>query len=117
MITKIIDMAVMVSDAAAAAKWYGEKLGFRTSSLEGHGHWVTAAPESSQTVLHLCEGPLEPGNTGIAFDCADIDRTYEELSSKGVEFTSKPEDRGWGKFAMFRDPYGNEFWLVHEEHA
>ena len=113
MIKKIVDMAVMVSDAAAAAKWYSEKLGFKTVSSEGH--WITVAPEGSQTVLHLCEAKLEPGNTGIAFSSDDIDRTYEELTSRGVEFTSKPEDKGWGKFAMFRDPSGNEFWLLGNE--
>ncbi len=110
MIKKIGDVAVMVSNATEASKWYTEKLGF--SLLSHEGHWVTVGPEGSQTVLHLCEGKLEPGNTGIGFDSDDLDRTYGELTSKGVEFTRKPADEGWGKYAMFRDPYGNEFWLV-----
>ncbi len=112
MIKKIIDVAVMVSDAGAAAKWYNEKLGFKISSSDGH--WVTVSPEGSQTVIHLCEGKLEPGNTGIAFSSDDVDRTYSELLSKGVEFSKKPGDDGFGKYAVIRDPSGNEFWLFGE---
>jgi predicted enzyme related to lactoylglutathione lyase len=63
-------------------------------------------------VLHLCETkPPEKGNTGIAFYVDDLDKTYMEMSSKGVEFTTKPKKTEWGSYAMFKDLDGNEFWL------
>ena len=71
MIKKIIDVAVMVSDAGAAAKWYNEKLGFKISSSDGH--WVTVSPEGSQTVIHLCEGKLEPGKVFMCAHCGHTD--------------------------------------------
>ncbi|MDG6998739.1 MAG: VOC family protein, partial [Nitrososphaerota archaeon] len=42
----------------------------------------------------------------------DIQKTYAELSGKGVKLTVKPRDDGWGLYAMFKDPDGNVFWLM-----
>jgi len=107
----IVDVAVVVSDANKSADWYKEKLGFEIRDKEGH--WVTVAPKGSEVVLHLCESkPLEQGNTGIAFSVDDLDSVYKELSGKGVEFTVKPTKEEWGSYAMFKDPDGNEFWLM-----
>jgi len=107
----IVDVAVVVSDANKSADWYREKLGFEIRDKEGH--WVTVAPKGSEVVLHLCESkPLEQGNTGIAFSVDDLDSVYKELSGKGVEFTVKPTKEEWGSYAMFKDPDGNEFWLM-----
>ena len=111
MFKSIVDVAVVVSDANKSADWYKEKLGFEIRDKEGH--WVTVAPKSSEVVLHLCESkPLEQGNTGIAFSVDDLDSVYKELSGKGVEFTVKPTKEEWGSYAMFKDPDGNEFWLM-----
>ncbi|MDG7006452.1 MAG: hypothetical protein JRM86_05905, partial [Nitrososphaerota archaeon] len=68
MLSKEFTVAVMVSDAKKSASWYADKLGFETSV---EGHWVTAAPKGANCRLHLCEGKLEPGNTGIGFYSPD----------------------------------------------
>ncbi len=110
MIKSIIDVAVVVSDPAKSADWYKDKLGLEIRDKEDH--WVTVAPKGSDVVLHLCQTtPLEPGNTGIAFRVDDLDKAYQEMSGKGVEFTLKPKKAEWGYYAMFKDPDGNEFWL------
>ena len=54
---------------------------------------------------------VEPGNTGIGFRVDDIDKSFNEMVAKGVEFTVKPTKAEWGTFAMFKDPDGNEYWL------
>ena len=111
MIKSIIDVAVVVSDESKSAEWYKEKLGLEIR--ERQDHWVTVAPKGSDVVLHLCKTtPLEQGNTGIAFRADDLDKAYKEMSSKGVEFTVKPTKEEWGYYAMFKDPDGNEFWLL-----
>lgn len=114
MITKLGSVAVVVSDAKKAAEWYTKTLGFELVSSEDH--WVTVRAGGSDTVIHLCQGPpLEPGNTGILFECDDVEKTYRELRERGVVFTKPPRDEGWGVYAMFRDPDGNEFWLAESE--
>ena len=113
MINSIMDVAIVVSNAKKSAEWYKEKLGLELR--ENEGHWITMAPKGSNVVLHLCETtPLEKGNTGIAFHVDDLDKTYKEMSGKGVEFTTKPKKTEWGSYAMFKDPDGNEFWLYPE---
>ena len=113
MIKSVVDIAVVVSNANKSAEWYKEKLGMEIRDKEGH--WVTVAPKGSTVVLHLCEtAPLEQGNTGIALSVDDLDKAYEEMSGKGVDFTKKPAKTEWGTFAMFKDPDGNEFWLYPE---
>jgi len=110
MIKSILDVAVVVSNSNKAVEWYKEKLGFEIRSQEGH--WVTVAPKGSDVVFHLCETtPLEQGNTGIGLQVDDLDKVYEELSGKGVEFTQKPKKTDWGTSAKFKDLDGNEFWL------
>lgn len=110
MIKSFSSAAIVVSSGKRALRWYTQTLGFRTVDKEGH--WITVVPRGGKTVLHLCESKrLERGNTGIGFVVDDIDKTYSQLSRKGVRFTQKPIDRGWGKYAMFADPDGNVFWL------
>ena len=110
MIQSIIDVAIVVSKAGKSAEWYRDMLGLEIRSQEGH--WVTVAPKGSDVVIHLCEGELEPGNTGIAFRVNNLDETYSELTKKGVEFTVKPTKEEWGSYAMFKDPDGNVFWIM-----
>ena len=48
----------------------------------------------------------------IVFGTDDIQRTYKELSARGVEFTQAPSEESWGSQAQFVDQDGNGFVLV-----
>ena len=48
----------------------------------------------------------------IVFGTDDCFAAYEELKSKGIEFTRPAGERGYGVDAAFRDPSGNEFRLL-----
>lgn len=110
---EIGSVAVVVSDGRKAAKWYEDKLGFEIRDDEGH--WITVAPKGSGLLLHLCEGDeLEPGNTGFGFYVKDAKREEEALRKKGVDFTKPVTKVSWGTYGMFKDPDGNEFWLLQE---
>ena len=111
MIKKVGSIAVVVRDEKKAANWFKTKLGFEIKNQMEH--WVTVIPKGARgPELHLCKTrPLEKGNTGIAFTTDNLDKTYQELSKKGVKFTVKPKDEGWGPYAMFADLDGNVFWL------
>jgi catechol 2,3-dioxygenase-like lactoylglutathione lyase family enzyme len=95
MFSKSFSVAVMVSDAKKSAKWYKSKLGFNASGAT----WK----------LHLCEGKLEPGNTGIAFYVEDLEKAVASLKKKDVNFSKDYTKAEWGEFASFDDPDGNVF--------
>ena len=113
-IERFRSVAVVVSDEKKAKEWYRDTLGFEVQ--EDEGHWVVVGPPGSSTGIHLCRGEtLEPGNTGILFLADDIEKTYEDLKGKGVEITRELGKAEWNEkiqYAMFKDPDGNEFWLM-----
>jgi catechol 2,3-dioxygenase-like lactoylglutathione lyase family enzyme len=108
------DVAVVVSNVKASAKWWTKNLGFSTFTLGGSGHAVLVAPPGERFILHLCAGfaPLEPGDTGIAFVTDDMDTLVKRMNKGAVEFPEPPKVEKWGKSAKFADPDGNIFWLL-----
>lgn len=70
-------------------------------------------------MIHLC-GKCEDwgndspgGQTGIFIRCDDKEATYKDLKSRGVKFKVELTEAPWGggKYAIFQDPDGNEFWM------
>jgi predicted enzyme related to lactoylglutathione lyase len=45
---------------------------------------------------------------GLFFSSDDVQTSYEELKSRGVEFQGKPEQQPYGIDVGFRDPSGNQ---------
>lgn len=41
----------------------------------------------------------------------NVEKTYEDLSARGVEFHQPPKKEHWGTSAIFQDPDGNVFAL------
>jgi catechol 2,3-dioxygenase-like lactoylglutathione lyase family enzyme len=113
MIDGYTDVAVVVSDAQKARKWYVEKLGFKVVLDKGHAICVSPNVAEGGLYLHLCGdkyAPLEPGNTGIGFTADDFDKTCDDMEQKGVKFAMRTNEDGY-KVARFLDPDGNEYWL------
>ena len=110
----LADVAVVVSDARASAKWWTKNLGFSTYTVGGAGHAILVAPPGERFALHLCEGfaPVEPGNSGVAFVTDEIDGLVARMLRAGVEFPEPLRKEEWGKMAKFADPDGNVFWLL-----
>ena len=50
--------------------------------------------------------------SGIFLTTDDCRASYEELKSRGVEFTDEPEERPYGIDCGFRDPSGNHMRLT-----
>ena len=116
MFNSIGSVAVLVNDAKKSSEWYNDKLGFEVSI---HGHWVEVKPKGSTSVIHLCEKNEDWGNdtpggqTGIFIKTDDKEKTYKEMKKRGVEFAVELQKASWGpgKYAIFKDPDGNEFWM------
>lgn len=113
-ISQIATIAVMVSDENKAKEWYTEKLNFEIMSNEPH--WIVVGPKGSSTGLHLCpDAELEPGNQGIVLRADDIEKTYKELKKNGIEFVRELSGSEWDesmRYAIFKDPDGNEFSIM-----
>ena len=62
-------------------------------------HWVTVIPKGARGAeIHLCKTkPLEKGNTGIAFQTENRDRTYSESRQKGRKVHGKAQGRWLGE--------------------
>ncbi len=115
-ISQIATIAVMVSDENKAKEWYKKKLKFEVRSNEPH--WIVVCPKGSFTGFHLCpDAELETGNQGIVLKADNIEKTCKELKDNGVEFVRELLPAEWDeniRYAVFKDPDGNEFWLMPE---
>ena len=133
MIQKLSHATIYVLDQEQALDFYTNKLGFEVRmdvSMDGGFRWLTVGPKSQpelEIILfavkpagmfdeaaagHL-RAILEQGALGAgAFDTDDCRATYTELSAKGVEFLSPPQEQPYGVEAIFRDNSGNWFSLT-----
>ena len=124
-----------VHDQDEALDFYTKKLGMEvrsdvTLAELGNFRWLTVGPPRQpdiSIVLMAIPGPpvMDPetaqqvktlmakGFAGtVFFTTDDVQGDYEELKSRGVEFTEEPEERPYGIDAGFRDPSGNSFRLT-----
>ena len=116
MITHLKFAGIPTRDQDRALAFYTEKLGFKvlTDQPMGPGQrWIELRVGNSDTrvVLFTPEGHADRIGTQFngAFACDSVEKTYEELSARGVEFVSPPQKQPWGTFAVFKDPDGNQF--------
>jgi catechol 2,3-dioxygenase-like lactoylglutathione lyase family enzyme len=133
MIQKLSHATIYVLDQDQALDFYTNKLGFEVrtdATMEGGFRWLTVGPKSQpdlEIILFAVKPSgmfdaaaaghmraiLEKGAMGAgAFDTADCRATYAELSAKGVEFVSPPQEQPYGIEAIFKDNSGNWFSLT-----
>jgi catechol 2,3-dioxygenase-like lactoylglutathione lyase family enzyme len=118
MITHVKFVSIPTSDQDRSLAFYTEKLGFRVVTdqpFNGTQRWIELRIGNSETKFVLFvfdDGLMKPGSQfNGALACDNVDRTYEELQARGVEFTAPPTKQPWGAFAIFKDPDGNQFVL------
>ena len=132
---KLSHTQLWVHDQDEALAFYTEKLGMEvradvTLSELGDFRWLTVGPPGQEDVaitLMAIPGPpvmdaetaddvrslMSKGFAGTVFlTTDDVHASYEELKSRGVEFTETPEERPYGIDSGFRDPSGNSFRLT-----
>ena len=118
MITHVKFVGIPVGDQDRALKFYTEKLGFEIATDQPMGpgkRWIELRIAHSQTrvVLFTPEGHEDRVGTFFngSLEADNVQKTYEELKAKGVEFTQEPKTEPWGTSALFKDSEGNQFVL------
>jgi catechol 2,3-dioxygenase-like lactoylglutathione lyase family enzyme len=133
MITRLSHATIYVLNQDEALKFYTEKLGFevRNDVRMGDFRWLTVGPKSQpelelvlfdvsqhgstreEAAIGHLRAALEKGALGPGvFNTDDCRATYQELKSKGVEFSSPPTEQPYGIEATFKDNSGNWFSLT-----
>lgn len=118
MINQIKFVSIPVKDQNRALDFYTEKLGFTIITdqpFDEKQRWIELRIPKAETRVVLFTAPGEEGRIGsmmnISYQCADVQKSYEELKKRGVEFEGPPETQPWGSYAMFKDSEGNRFVL------
>jgi catechol 2,3-dioxygenase-like lactoylglutathione lyase family enzyme len=116
MIKCIKFVSVPTSDQDRALAFYTEKLGFKILTdqpFNDKQRWLELGIDGSETRFVLFTPEGHEDRIGSFFNgalaCDNVEKTYDELSAKGVEFVGKPKKEPWGTFATLKDPDGNQF--------
>lgn len=119
MIDQIKFVSVPVRDQDRALAFYRDKLGFKVKTdqpFNDKQRWIELKIPGAETGVVLFTPDGQEDRIGSFFNgslaCDDIRKTYEELKSRGVEFTGEPKSEPWGTFAIFKDSEGNSFVLA-----
>ncbi len=132
---RITTTQLWVHDQDEALAFFTDKVGMEVRSdvtlpEMGNFRWLTVGPADQSDVsivLMAIPGPpmvdaataaqigdlMAKGFAGTVFlTTDDCQKSYEELSARGVEFVEPPEARPYGIDAGFRDPSGNSLRLT-----
>jgi catechol 2,3-dioxygenase-like lactoylglutathione lyase family enzyme len=112
---------VYSDDADATRAFFRDVLGFpNVDAGTGDHNWLIFGTGPSELGVHPT-GPLRDGSTtprhhAISFVVDDLDATMAELRGRGAEFSSGPEDHGYGIVAMVTVPGADDVQLYQPRH-
>ena len=118
MIKAVKFVSIPVKDQSQALDFYTKKLGFQILTDQPFGggqRWLELCIPGGETRVVLFTPSGHETRIGtfsnITFMSDNVEKTYEELSARGVEFQQTPKKEHWGTSAIFKDLDGNVFLL------
>jgi predicted enzyme related to lactoylglutathione lyase len=117
MIKEVAFIAIAVSDAERARKFYQETLELKPATTAMGGAWVEY-DLGATTIGVGCHPNWKPSRDGttVAFEVDDIDAAIVTLMERGVEFDMDKTETPVCWMAQFRDPDGNKL-VLHKRKA
>src|SRR5215472_17512468 len=119
MIKRMKFASIPVRDQQRALEFYTRKLGFSVMTDQHFGpgmRWIELGISGAETGVVLFTAPGQEDRigtfTGISLECDNVEKTYGELSGRGVEFAQPPKKESWGTSALLKDPDGNTLVLA-----
>ena len=124
---KLSTAQLWVHDQDEALEFYTRKLGMEvrsdvTLAEMGDFRWLTVGPPGQPDIsivlmdadtAEQVKALMAKGFAGtVFFTTDDLYADYEQLKSRGVEFSEAPEERPYGIDSGFHDPSGNNFRLT-----
>jgi len=106
-------------DADATRAFFRDMLGFpNVDAGTGDHNWLIFRTGPSELGVHPTsgEGYSSPRHQAISFIVDDLDTTMAELREKGAEFSSGPDDHGYGIVAMVKVPGADDVQLYQPRH-
>jgi predicted enzyme related to lactoylglutathione lyase len=118
MIKQVKFVSIPVEDQDRALDFYTEKLGFTIITdqpFDEKQRWIELRVPKAETRVVLFTSDEDKSRVGtfmnMSYTCDDLQKTYEELKNRRVEFENLPQKQPWGNYAIFKDSEGNRFVL------
>lgn len=104
------------SEPDALRAFIRDKLGFTFSDL-GDGWLIFDLPEADMGCHPAGPPGAASGTHHVSFYCDDLEKTVEELRTRGVEFVDEITDQGYGLAIHFKVPGGFELELYQPHYV
>ena len=117
MIKGIKFASIPVRDQDRALAFWRDQMGLAVATDQpmGKQRWIELRIPGADTRLVLFTPDGHENRIGtdqnVVFWTDDVEKTWKQLSGKGVTFAGPPKKEPWGTFAIFQDPDGNRFVL------
>ena len=112
---------VYSDDAAATRAFFRDVLGLpHVDAGTGDDGWLIFRTGPSELGVHPT-GPMDDGSTtathhSISLIVDDLEATMADLRGKGAQFSSGPDDHGYGVVAMVKVPGADDLQLYQPRH-
>ena len=116
MIERVSWLEIKVTDMKEAIAFYRDILGLKVK--KEWPYYVIFDLPGTLTFAIMLGGKRgrKEGAPNIYFAVENLDKEYENLKKKGVNFIEPPKKQYWGGYAaLFADPDENLFYLVQKE--
>jgi predicted enzyme related to lactoylglutathione lyase len=118
MITEIAFTGTPVTDMPRAREFYEGALGLKPAMEGAGGLWVEYEIGQGTFAIGCYGDAWKPAADGtcIAFEVDDLDGEVARLKTRGVTFSLEATDSPVCRFAIVRDPDGNQV-MIHKRKA
>ena len=121
-------IAIVIDEYDVAISHYVTDLGFtliEDKVMSSEKRWVVVTPSEKGARILLAKaandqqrsaiGNSTGGRVGFFMYTTNFTETYENYSSRGIEFIESPRQETYGQVVVFKDKYGNKWDLIEQK--